>query len=151
MEEFDSSDNAYINSQYVLFRKRLLELYHDMSRTLQSANSENQHQGLMTVYSHIEEADNLFINNVARAVSDQKIQEIEISSLLLANRLFTQSCRMQVYSMKDLLLSQEQAESFDQAMDKKEMESFEGKSWDKIAVVKIKEHSVLSHILNVGG
>ena len=58
---------------------------------------------------------------------------------------------MQVYSMKDLLLSQEQAESFDQAMDKKEMESFEGKSWDKIAVVKIKEHSVLSHILNVGG
>ena len=128
MDEFDSSDNAYINSRYVLFRKRLLELYHDMSHILQSESSKNQYQGLMAVFAHVEKADNLFINNVTKAVSDQRIQEIEISSLLLVNRLFTQSCRMQVYSMKDLLLSQEQVDRFDQEMDKKELEDFEGKS-----------------------
>jgi phosphate:Na+ symporter len=55
------------------------------------------------------------------AVAEKKIQEMEIASLLLVNRLFTQSCRMQIYSMKDLLLSQEQINSFDRAMDIKEI------------------------------
>lgn len=42
-------------------------------------------------------------------------------TLLLVNRLFTQSCRMQIYGMKDLLLSQEQINNFDRAMDAKEI------------------------------
>lgn len=42
---------------------------------------------------------------------------IDISSLLLVNRLFTQTCRMQVYSLKDLLLTQELTRSFDRALD----------------------------------
>jgi phosphate:Na+ symporter len=46
---------------------------------------------------------------------------MEIASLLLVNRLFTQSCRMQIYGMKDLLLSQEQVNNFDRAMDIKEV------------------------------
>jgi phosphate:Na+ symporter len=63
----------------------------------------------------------LFINNISKAVCEQNIQEIEIASLLLVNRLFTQSCRMQIYCLKDLLLSQEQINSFDRAMDTKEI------------------------------
>jgi phosphate:Na+ symporter len=43
------------------------------------------------------------------------------------NRLFTQSCRMQIYSMKDLLLSQEQVNNFDRAMDIKEIMEAEKK------------------------
>jgi phosphate:Na+ symporter len=50
-------------------------------------------------------------------VTENKIQELEIASLLLVNRLFTQSCRMQIYAMKDLLLSHEHAGNFDRAMD----------------------------------
>ncbi|MDX1399847.1 MAG: Na/Pi symporter, partial [Oceanospirillum sp.] len=34
MDEFDGSDKEYLNAQYVLFRKRLVELYHDMSHIL---------------------------------------------------------------------------------------------------------------------
>ncbi len=41
--------------------------------------------------------------------------------LVLVNRLFTQSCRMQIYGMKDLLLTQEQITHFDRAMDAKEI------------------------------
>ena len=52
---------------------------------------------------------------------------MEIASLLLVNRLFTQSCRMQIYSMKDLLLSQEQVNNFDRAMDIKEIMDAEKK------------------------
>jgi phosphate:Na+ symporter len=46
---------------------------------------------------------------------------MEIASLLLVNRLFTQSCRMQIYSLKDLLLSQEQINNFDRDVDAKEL------------------------------
>ncbi len=49
------------------------------------------------------------------------MQEIEIASLLLVNRLFTPCRRMQIYSMKDLLLSQQQINNFDRAMDMKEI------------------------------
>ena len=125
MDEFDGSDNLYLNSQYKLFRKRLLELYHLMSRILQLDNREELYGSLLTAFVHIEEADNLFIKNISKAVSERNIQEIEIASLLLANRLFTQSCRMQIYCMKDLLLSQEQINDFDRAMDSKEIRNAE--------------------------
>jgi phosphate:Na+ symporter len=62
-------------------------------------------------------SDNGYLN----AVVEQKIQEMENSSLLLVNRLFTQSCRMQIYGMKDLLLFQKQINRFDRAMDTKEI------------------------------
>jgi phosphate:Na+ symporter len=127
MDEFDGSDNRYLNAQYKLFRKRLVELYHNMSRILNMEDKEDQYRSLLTSFIQIEEADNRFIKNILNAVAEQKIQEMEIASLLLVNRLFTQSCRMQIYSMKDLLLTQEQINNFDRAMDTKEIMGAEKK------------------------
>ena len=127
MDEFDGSDNAYLNAQYKLFRKRLVELYHNMGRILTTQDQEGQYRSLLTTFVQIEEADNRFIKNTLNAVAEKNIQEMEIASLLLVNRLFTQSCRMQIYSMKDLLLSQEQVNNFDRAMDIKEIMDAEKK------------------------
>ena len=121
LDEFDGSDNEYLNAQYKLFRRRLVELYHNMGRILNMEDQEGQYRSLLTTFVQIEAADNRFIKNTLNAVAEQKIQEMEIASLLLVNRLFTQSCRMQIYSMKDLLLSQEQVNNFDRAMDVKEI------------------------------
>ena len=120
MDEFDGSDNGYLNTQYKLFRKRLVELYHNMSRILNIEEKEAQYRSLLASFVQIEEADNRFIRNTLNAVTEKKIQEMEIASLLLVNRLFTQSCRMQIYGMKDLLLPQEQINNFDSAIDTKE-------------------------------
>lgn len=129
MDEFEGSENAYLNSQYKLFRKRLLELYHDMSRILELGDKEEQYRSLLTAFVRVEEADNLFIKNISQAVCELSVKEIEIASLLLVNRLFTQSCRMQIFSLKDLLLSQEQINNFDKALDMKEiMESERAKT-----------------------
>ena len=127
MDEFDGSDNGYLNAQYKLFRKRLVELYHNMSRILNMEDKEGQYRSLLTSFVQIVEADNRFIRNTLNAVAGQKIQEMEIASLLLVNRLFTQSCRMQIYGMKDLLLPQEQVNNFDRAMDTKEIMDAEKK------------------------
>jgi len=117
MDEFDGSDNEYLNTQYKLFRKRLVELYHNMSRILNIEEKEAQYQSLLASFVQIEEADNRFIRNTLNAVTEKKIQEMEIASLLLVNRLFTQSCRMQIYGMKDLLLPQKQINNFDSAIE----------------------------------
>ena len=127
MDEFDGSDNVYLNTQYKLFRKRLIELYHNMSRILNMEDKQAQYQSLLTTFAQIEEGDNNFIKNTLDAVAGKKVQDMEIASLLLVNRLFTQSCRMQIYSMKDLLLSQEQVNDFDRAMDAKEIMGVEKK------------------------
>jgi phosphate:Na+ symporter len=127
MNEFDGSDNEYLNAQYKLFRRRLVELYHNMGRILNMEDKEGQYRSLLASFVQLEEADNRFIKNTLNAVGEQKIQEMEIASLLLVNRLFTQSCRMQIYSMKDLLLSQEQVNNFDRAMDTKEIMDAEKK------------------------
>jgi phosphate:Na+ symporter len=127
MDEFDGSDNTYLNTQYKLFRKRLVELYHNMGRILNTQDQEGQYRSLLTTFVQIEEADNHFIKNTLNAVAEKNIQEMDIASLLLVNRLFTQSCRMQIYSMKDLLLSQEQINNFDRAMDIKEIMDAEKK------------------------
>ncbi len=120
MDEFDGADSQYLNAQYMLFRKRLVELCHFMSRILSMDNKEDRYQSLLTAFGQIEAADNRFIKGTMAAVAEKKIQDMEIASLLLVNRLFTQSCRMQIYGMKDLLLSKEQVKNFDRALDLRE-------------------------------
>ena len=118
MDEFDGSDNPYLNAQYKLFRKRLVELYHIMGRIQQMTTREDQYRSLLTTFAQIEEGDKRFIRETMEAVSTGQVQEMEISTLLLVNRLFTQACRLQIFSLKDLLLSQEQISEFDREMDR---------------------------------
>ncbi|MBN1831499.1 MAG: Na/Pi cotransporter family protein [Deltaproteobacteria bacterium] len=118
MDEFDGSDNSYLNVQYKLFRKRLVELYHVMNRIRQMKSREEQYRGLLTSFSQIEDADRQFIHETMNAVSTGQVQQMEISTLLLVNRLFTQACRLQIFSLKDILLSQEQISDFDREMDR---------------------------------
>jgi len=133
LDEFDASGNSYLNAQYKLFRKRLLEIYHDMNRIQRLDNREEQYRTLLQTFVHIEETDKHFISATMDAVSAGHIHEMEIASLLLVNRLFTQACRMQVFSMKDLLLAPEQINNFDRALDMKEiMEEEKAKARENI-------------------
>jgi len=74
MDEFDGSDNAYLNVQCKLFHKRLVELYHNMGRILNTEDQEGQYRSLLTTVVQIEAADNRFIKNTLNAVAEQKIQ-----------------------------------------------------------------------------
>jgi phosphate:Na+ symporter len=122
MDEFDGADNVYLNAQYKLFRKRLVVFYYSSGKILHSEDRHSQYKSLLTSFKLIEDADNQCIKDTLRAVAEKKIQAMEIASVLLVNRLFTQSCRMQIYSMKDLLLSQEQVVSFDHALEARKQE-----------------------------
>lgn len=120
-DEFDGSENVYLNNQYKLFRRRLVEIYHDINRIKDIESKDKKYRELLKAFVHIEESDKKFIRQTMDAVSTRKIEDMEIASLLLVNRLFTQSCRLQVFGLKDLLLSPDQIADFDRAMDVKDM------------------------------
>ncbi len=121
VDEFDGSENVYLNNQYKLFRQRLLKAYQDMGGIQKQESKEEQYHSLLKAFVKIEEADKLCVNDTVKVVAEGRIQELEISSMLLVNRLFTQACRLQIFSLKDLLLSQEQINNFDRALDMKEL------------------------------
>jgi phosphate:Na+ symporter len=121
LEEFDSSENVYLNAQYKLFRRRLVEIYHDINRITELASKEEQYRELLKAFVHIEQADKKFIRQTMDAVSARKIEDMEIASLLMVNRLFTQACRLEVFGLKDLLLAPDQIKDFDRAMDIKDL------------------------------
>ncbi|MBC8414161.1 MAG: Na/Pi cotransporter family protein [Nitrospira sp.] len=121
LDEFESSDNVYLNVQYKLFKTRLQELYKSMYHAMEMGELEEQYRTLLKAFVHIEEEDARFIRETMKAVSEKKIQDMQIASLLLVNRLFTQACKMQLHGIKDLFLSVEQIENFDRALDMKEI------------------------------
>jgi phosphate:Na+ symporter len=121
LDEFNGSDTAFLNDQYSRFRKRLMKLYTEMQGIQKLEDREEQYNRLLRTFVKVEEADRRFINETISAAAEVRIQELEISSLLLVNRLFTQACRLQIFSLKDLILSQEQINNFDKALDMKEI------------------------------
>lgn len=121
LDEFDTSDNEHLNRQYNLFRHRLMELYHGINHFLKISDLQEQYRSLLRTMAHIEQMDKQFIQTVMKRATDGFINELEIASLLMANRLFSQSCRLQVFALKDLLLKEKKINEFDHAMDMKEL------------------------------
>ncbi len=121
LDEFEGSDNEHLNRQYKLFRRRLMELYHDINRFLEIGDPLEQYSSLLRTVVHIEQMDKRFIQSVMKRAGDGAINELEIASLLMANRLFSQSCRLQIFALKDLLLSEKEIYDFDHAMEMKEL------------------------------
>ncbi len=121
LDDFESSDNEHLNRQYKLFRRRLVELYYDTNHLLESDNPRDQHRDLLRTIFHLEQKDKQAIEEVMKRAANSEINELEIASLLMANRLFNQSCRLQVFALKNLLLTEEEIHEFDKAMDMKEL------------------------------
>ncbi|MBW2501303.1 MAG: Na/Pi cotransporter family protein [Deltaproteobacteria bacterium] len=120
-DEFEAADNTYLDSQLALFRQRLAGLYREMDAIRKMESREAQYQHLLKLFVKVEAADKLCISETLQAVAEGRIKKLEISSMLLVNRLFTQGCRLQIFSLKDLLLSQALISNFDHALDMKEI------------------------------
>lgn len=120
LEEFDAADNAFLNSQYRWFRRRLMELYHDINRIRQLAGGSECYRELLRSFVHLEQADKRFIKENMATAASGTMKELDIASLLMVNRLFNQACRLQIFAIKDLLLSDTQIHDFDHALETKE-------------------------------
>jgi phosphate:Na+ symporter len=116
-DEFESSDSTFLNRQYDRFRKRLVTLYHGMNEVLSLTDEQLQYTTIVKAFASVEQADKLFIQQIVQASSGKQEEHLDLSTLFLVNRLFTQACRMLIFSMKDVLLSQEKTIDFDKAVE----------------------------------
>ena len=117
MDEFESSDSAFLNRQYDRFRKRLITLYHEINEVLSLNKEELQFSTIIKAFAHVEQADKIFIQQIVKTSSKNKEENLDLSTLFLVNRLFTQACRMLIFSMKDVLLTKEKTIAFDKAIE----------------------------------
>ncbi len=106
IEDLELSDSAFLYSQFRRFGKRLVELFKKLDPLVATPgmDPDTAENVLDEAYRMVEEADALCINSSSRAIRNKELKDVEATSLLMANRLFTQSCRMYVFSIRNLLL-----------------------------------------------
>ncbi len=113
LDEFEASESAFLNRQYGRFRKRLLNFLTATGNITLQQDREPVAQTFLEVFKKIEADDDLFIQETVKASAEDAQGDLDLSGLLLSNRLFTQAARMLIFSMKDLFLTPEQAGAFD--------------------------------------
>jgi phosphate:Na+ symporter len=108
--DFGNDDSSFMRSMYQDFMNRLNDLKTQVEAVTVAAASgpdasdktSDIERRLSSYFSNVEEQDKKFIQACAGAVDKKTVRETEISRLLMANRLFTQSCRMIILSLQGL-------------------------------------------------
>lgn len=102
IEEIGSDDNPFMTEAYQTLTKRLAQLRTIVDQVTRHPDDARMEALLSRFFDTVEEADKAFIRACAKAVAQSRIREQEVTRLLMANRLFTQSNRMLVLSMQGL-------------------------------------------------
>ena len=109
--DFGNDDNSFMQTMYQDFMNRLTHLKTRVETVMADTSSPppadmnppDMENRLNSYFFNVEEEDKQFIKACAGAVDKKKVRETEISRLLMANRLFTQSCRMIILSLQGLI------------------------------------------------
>jgi len=127
--EFELSDRAILSESHLAFSRRLRELLASLDRVIDldvdagiesdavyrkreerqepTLNKSEAGSVLDETFEAIEEHDAGYITESSHAIRQGELEDVEATSLLMVNRLFTQSCRMIVFSLRGLLLGEE--------------------------------------------
>ncbi len=103
IEEIGQDDQPFMIEAHSGFLKRLEKLCGTAVKVCGALNDSAITEYLSSYFKSIEDVDKEFIHACARAVSEGRILENEVTRLLLANRYMTQSARMLVFSMQNLI------------------------------------------------
>jgi phosphate:Na+ symporter len=102
IEDIGSEDNSFMIQAYRQFKDRLAQVRRMVENVLQHFEDEALPEELVRFFQSVEEMDKQFIRSCSKSVATGTVQVHEVTRLLMANRLFTQSCRMLVLSMQTL-------------------------------------------------
>lgn len=102
VEDIGRDDNSFMIEAYGHFRERLEQLRAIVERVTQPFENEPLTDVLDLFFKSVEDADKQFIRSCSSSIARGMIREHEVTRLLMANRLFTQSSRMLVLSMQAL-------------------------------------------------
>lgn len=103
LAEIGGDDNPFMVKAHHDFRDRLLQLWAIAQRGAMPEDNGTLADDLDQLFQATEEADRQFIRSCSNAVVDRTIKEREVTLLLMSNRAFTQSTRMIILSMQELV------------------------------------------------
>lgn len=101
LEDFELASNSFLNSQFSVFQHRLAELFNDLEPLL--IGEEDRGKAPDEILERVDAYDIKSIRASSDAAKEGALNELEATSMVMVNRLFTQSCRMFVFSLKNLL------------------------------------------------
>jgi len=104
LEEFEISDTTFLNEQVVQFQTRLQELFISLDPLLQNGEG-NRAKALDDALAKVDKHDEQCISESSQAIKHRALTDLEATSMVMTNRLFTQSCRMFVFGIRSLLAS----------------------------------------------
>ena len=116
-DEFENADNKFLNDQNTHFRKRLIETYLKIDKIIEENGKKNRMKAILRILKQLKEADKHFIALASQAINSKQIHDMELSSIIMANRAFVQSSRQVLLGIRELLLSSEEIQQFDVVQD----------------------------------
>ena len=119
-EEFETSDNSFLNTENDLFKKRLVKLYKKVLPVLTEENHSSIAASLNRMLKRLIKEDREFIHAVTKATAERTIQNLDISTMLLVNRALNQSSRQLIFALKNVLLTTNEIELLEKLSDESE-------------------------------
>lgn len=101
LEEFELSNNTFLNEQFPAYKQRLEELFNDLDVIVEK--NKRDATAFSSVLKQVNVNDVKCISESSQAIKNRKLKDLEATSLVMANRMFTQSCRMFVFGIEGLL------------------------------------------------
>ena len=112
-EEFESADNEFLNQQHGQFRKRLTSTYFKLDEIINESQESHQTKTMLKLLKRLRKDDERLVKLAADAITGNKIQQLDVSTLLIVNRAFIQSSRQVIQAIKEILLSEPEQEKFE--------------------------------------
>jgi phosphate:Na+ symporter len=103
IEDLARDDSVFLQDAYRDILGRIKDLEEVVYLVVENDISSENEGLLNSSYFSVEEADKDFIKNCAHSIAEDRLEEQQITRLLMINRTITQSLRMLLLSLKGLM------------------------------------------------
>lgn len=112
-DEFESADNVFLNDQYTRFCKRQIETYLKIDSLIEENGKKDHTKTILKILKKLKKDDKRFVSATTKAVFNKQIEDLNVSTAIIANRAFIQSSRHILLALNELLLSSQENEQFE--------------------------------------
>lgn len=112
-ESFISDDSEFLYNQTLDFRQRLIELYLRIIKIFETEDHKDIAGEMARLLKHINKEDQELVGAVQQEATKASISDINVSEMLMVNRVFIQSCRQLLSSIRETLLTGEELGMFE--------------------------------------
>lgn len=112
-DSFESSDNEFMYNKNMEFRKRLISLYLQIIDLIPEEKHETIAGSIARIRQHLSKEDKAFVKEIGEATTKELLKEMDVSTLLMANRAFIQSAIQVMSALRETLLTKEELKIYE--------------------------------------